>query len=341
MSKFEGKLRARAEEFILAAKRAEIVGSIVEDSFRDYMVKISITAEGREVGNATVYYSPKANSFSLKTHELKDRSIAPRMEECWHEKRAESVAPEKDAPEKSEPAKDAPKKGYEVYVDGSYINGKTGYGLVILKDGRAVEEIFGQVEKEAAGGTHQVAGELIAVEEALRWCQKNDVKEVSIFYDYLGIEKWATGAWKANQSLTQSYAKFVRASGIRIRWRKVASHTGNRWNDYADKLAKKGALSAVAQADETERNAELLNKKDRFLEFLMVKGIDAAFDRVYNDQFARVMILEDEKSVGTFDLYHTKRKPFSPYLHNFKDDALKGEIKNFWEEFSTEERIDR
>ena len=320
MSKFEGKLRARAEEFIRAARRANIAGTIVEDSFSDYMVKISITTEDCEFGNVSLYYSPKTDSFSLKTHELKDRLIAPQLEECWHEEGAENIAPA---------------KGYEVYVDGSDINGATGYGLVILKYGRAVEELFGQVAVAAAGGTHQVAGELKAVEETLRWCQKNDVKEVSIFYDYLGIEKWATGAWKANQMLTQSYAKFVRASGVKIRWRKVASHTGNRWNDYADKLAKKGALSATAQADDTERNVELLDRKDRFLEFLMVKGIDAAFDRVYNDQFARVMILKDEKSVGTFDLYHTKRKPFSPYLHNFKDDVLKSEIKKYWDEFSS------
>ena len=327
MSKFEGKLRARAEQFIRDAKRAEISGAIIEDSFRDYLVKISIATDGCEFGNATIYYSPKTNSFSLKTHDLKNKSIAPQLEECWHEERAETVADAETI---------AHAKGYEIYVDGSYINGATGYGLVILKDGRAVEELFGQVADTAASGTRQVAGELIAVEEALRWCQKNDVKEVSIYYDYLGIEKWATGAWKANQPLTQSYGKFVRASGIRIRWHKVASHTGNRWNDRADKLAKKGALSAVAQADESERNVELLDKKDRFLEFLMVKGIDAAFDRIYNDQFARVMILEDEKSVGTLDLYHTKRKPFSPYLHNFKDDVLKSEIKKFWDEFSSE-----
>src|ERR1044071_6248968 len=106
MSKFEGKLRARAEEFIRVAKGAKIDGAIVEDSFRDYMVKISITTEGGEFGNATIYYSPKTNSFSLKTHELKNRSIASQLEECWHEGRAETIAPA---------------KGYEVYVDGSYI----------------------------------------------------------------------------------------------------------------------------------------------------------------------------------------------------------------------------
>ena len=103
--------------------------------------------------------------------------------------------------------------------------------------------------------------------------------------------------------------------------------------DRADQLAKKGALSVAASANGTERNADLLEKKDRFLEFLMVKGIDAEFDRVYNDQFARIVILKTDKSVGIFDLYNTKRKPFSPYLHNFRDDELKSEIENLWKEF--------
>jgi viroplasmin and RNaseH domain-containing protein len=320
--KFEEKLRERAERFIRAAKRAKIDGSIVEDSFRDYTVKVSISAEGKEFGNVSLYYSPKANLFSMKAHELKDKSIAAKLEECWHEERA---------------ANDRAASGYQIYVDGSCLNGATGYGLVILKDGSAVEEFFGPVAGADVNGTRQVAGELLAVEEALKWCQRNDVKEVSIFYDYLGIEKWATGAWKAKQPLTQKYAKFVRESGIRVRWRKVDSHTGNRWNDRADELAKKGALSVAAPQSDDEKSDELTEKKDRFLEFLMVKGIEAAFDRIYNDQFARVMILKDEKAVGIFDLYNTKRKPFSPYLHNFKDDELKTEIENLWKEFISPE----
>jgi ribonuclease HI len=316
--KFEDKLRERAERFIRAARRASIDGAIVEDSFRDYTVKVSISAGGREFGKVSLYYGPKADAFSMKTHELKDKSIAPNLEECWRGGRA---------------AEGACAPGYQIYVDGSCINGVTGYGLVILKDGGAVEEFCGPVAETDVNGTRQVAGELLAVEEALKWCQRNGVKEVSIFYDYLGIEKWATGAWKANQPLTQRYAKFVRESGIRVRWRKVDSHTGDRWNDRADELAKKGALSAAAPAGEGERFDELTEKKDRFLEFLMVKGIDAAFDRIYNDQFARVVILEDEKTVGVFDLYHTKRKPFSPYLHDFKSDELKAEIGSLWKEF--------
>jgi ribonuclease HI len=323
--KFEDKLRERAERFLLSAKRAGISVEIIEGSFRDYTVKALIASDGQEFGTANLYYSPKTNSFSMKTHELKNKSIAPELEDCWREE---------------SPTSGASDSGFQIYVDGSYINGATGYGLVILKQGRVVEELFGPVASEEVAGTHQVAGELRAAEEALKWCRTNKVSEVSIFYDYLGVEKWATGAWKANKPLTQRYAKLARESTVNVRWRKVKGHTGDRWNDRADNLAKKGALSVAssraAEGGGSESVVELLEKKDRFLEFLMVKGIEAEFDRVYNDQFARIIILDNEKSAGLFDLYHTKRKPFSPYLHNFRDDELKSAIESLWKEFVAE-----
>jgi viroplasmin and RNaseH domain-containing protein len=340
--KFEEKLRRRAEQFIEKIKIEGFDGVIVEDSFRDYMVKAAISSDETELGKVTIYYSPKLNSFSLKTNELKDKSVIPRLEARWHTDRSHNEGSHNEGSRKEgsrkgrssdESSGETSGSGYEIYVDGSFFNGATGYGVVILKDGEVIDELFGPVINYSEKDTRQVAGELFAVEEALRWCEKNSIKEVAIFYDYLGIEKWATGAWKANQAMTQDYAKFVRASGIRIRWNKVASHTGNRWNDRADRLAKKGATSMTALACESDKVAELLDKKDRFLEFLMVKGIDAAFDRIYNDQYARIFILRDEKRAGIFDLYHTKKKPLSPYLHNFKDEDKKAEIESLWKEF--------
>ncbi len=135
------------------------------------------------------------------------------------------------------------KNRYEIYVDGSFIDGATGYGAVILKNGSAVDELSGAVAASETDGTRQVAGELAGVKVALNWCLEHSVTEVSIFYDYLGIEKWARGQWKTNQPLTKAYARFVGECPIKIRWHKVASHTGNRWNDRADALAKQGALS--------------------------------------------------------------------------------------------------
>ena len=80
---FEAKLRNRAEEFVRALRTAGIDGVIVEDSFREYAVRVSVSKRGKHFGTAVVYYSPKSDSFSLKTHELKDRSIAPLLQQCW------------------------------------------------------------------------------------------------------------------------------------------------------------------------------------------------------------------------------------------------------------------
>ncbi|MFL6215565.1 MAG: RNase H family protein [Blastocatellia bacterium] len=327
---FEEKLRARAGVFIAALKGEGITGAIIENSFRDYTVKLDLSFEGGDHGHVNLYYSPKSNTFSLKTHELKNKSLVAQLEACWH-----------DEPK----ANPSPGRGWQMYVDGSYINGATGYGTVILKDGAVVAELCGPVAAAEVNGTRQVAGELRAAEEGLLWCQQHQVGEVEIFYDYYGVEKWATGAWKTNQPLTQGYARTVRESGVRTRWRKVAAHTGNRWNERADHLAKQGARSAKearAPGDEEPQATadplmtELLEKQERFIEFLMVKGIDAAFDRLYNDQFARLLIRdEDEKCLGYFDLYHTRRKPLSPYLHAFKDRELKSRLEALWREFTT------
>jgi ribonuclease H-related protein len=326
---FEEKLRARATAFIAALCRADISGEVVVDSFRDYTVKVAVSSGGRDYGNVSLYFSPKANAFSLKTHELKDKSFAARLEACWHDEAR---------------GDEAPARGWQLYVDGSYINSVTGYGVVILQDGVVVAELCGPVASAEVGGTRQVAGELRAVEAGLRWCAQHEVGEVEIFYDYYGVEKWATGAWKANQRLTQTYGQTVRQSGIRIRWRKVAAHTGNRWNERADQLAKQGALAQLGGRSAADADDEaptdplmiaLLDRKARFIEFLMVKGIDAAFERLYNNQFARLLIRdEDEKTLGYFDLYHTRRKPYTPYLHGFKDADLKARLNALWREFA-------
>lgn len=233
---------------------------------------------------------------------------------------------------------------FEIYVDGSFINGATGYGAVVLKDGKVVDELSGAVDAREVSDTRQVAGELAAAKEALNWCLEHSVKEVSIYYDYLGVEKWATGQWKTNQLLTKEYARFVGERPIKIHWRKVDSHTGNRWNDRADALAKRGAGSiqpagGEPAGGEEDLISELLKKTDAWIEYLMVRGIDAHFDRVYNEQFARVFIMQQEAAVGTFDLYNTRKKRFSPYVHNFRDGDLKLQIESLWREFRSSEAM--
>ena len=75
---------------------------------------------------------------------------------------------------------------------------------------------------------------------AVKWCDKNGYSAIEICYDYLGIEKWATGEWKAKNSLTKKYANFMKENSdkLNISFKKIAAHTGNKYNEEADKLAK-------------------------------------------------------------------------------------------------------
>jgi ribonuclease HI len=297
--------------------RARIDAAIDEDSYRQYSVKVSISPNGRDAGKAILYYSPKSDSFSLKLHEMHDRSLNAQIEQLW----------------KGDSIDGAFEGRCDIYVDGSFMNNATGYGAVILRNDTVIDELCGPVDAGDVNGTRQVAGELVAVKEALKWCIAHSVDEVDIYYDYLGIEKWVTGQWKTNQPLTKEYAAFVRACPITIHWHKVASHTGNRWNDRADQLAKKGAGLLHTASAVTDMVSELVELTDRWIEFLMVNGIEGAFDRVYNEQYARIMIVENERPAGFFDLYNTKKKRLSPYLHGFRDDSLKLRIESLWQSF--------
>ncbi|MDI9595264.1 MAG: reverse transcriptase-like protein [Atribacterota bacterium] len=129
---------------------------------------------------------------------------------------------------------------WEAYVDGSYYNHKVGYGAILIHKNKIKNELFGSVPKEFSH-SRQVGGELFAVIQVVKWCQKKGIPEITINFDYWGIQKWVTGEWKTNINLTKNYAVFIRNSPIQIHWQKVKSHSGNRLNQYADELAKKGA----------------------------------------------------------------------------------------------------
>jgi ribonuclease HI len=125
----------------------------------------------------------------------------------------------------------------EAYVDGSYRDGKVGWGAVIVRNEEVYKELNGTLSEEKVEGTRQVAGELKAVLEVLSWCKKNKVDEITIYFDYMGIKCWVTGEWKAKKNITQKYRDYVKKAGIKIEWVKVKSHSGDKFNDMADELA--------------------------------------------------------------------------------------------------------
>ena len=63
---------------------------------------------------------------------------------------------------------------------------------------------------------------------------------VTIYQDYESVAKRATGEWKAKKPGTIAYREFCAAAAkyIRFRFVKVKGHSGDKYNDLADRLAK-------------------------------------------------------------------------------------------------------
>ena len=125
------------------------------------------------------------------------------------------------------------------YVDGSYADNEFSYGAVIAHNGKLVK-LSEKMSNPELVGMHNVAGEIKGAEAAIQYAVEHNCKEIWIYYDYSGIEMWATGKWKANKPGTRAYKTFCDEmhGKINIHFVKVKGHSGDKYNDMADQLAK-------------------------------------------------------------------------------------------------------
>ncbi|MBQ8231547.1 MAG: reverse transcriptase-like protein [Lachnospiraceae bacterium] len=128
------------------------------------------------------------------------------------------------------------------YVDGSYDHSIRHYAfgcVFILPDGRVYVE-NGNGDNPDSAALRNVTGEMLGAMFAVRFAIVNGFRSIEIRYDYEGIEKWVTGAWKSKTELTQKYAQAMRkwSDNVQIRFTKVVAHTNVYYNEMADKLAK-------------------------------------------------------------------------------------------------------
>ncbi|MDK2585106.1 ribonuclease H family protein [Romboutsia sedimentorum] len=130
----------------------------------------------------------------------------------------------------------------EAYVDGSYEHCIRAYGsgVVILKDNKVEKTYSTKGENESLVSMRNVAGEIEAAKIAMQYCISNKVENLTLYFDYEGIEKWCNGAWKANKEGTIDYKKFYDSikNKLNVKFVKVKAHSGNKYNEEADRLAK-------------------------------------------------------------------------------------------------------
>lgn len=222
----------KAREFSDFLKQNGFETAIDLEGFGDYFAKIKIYSDSVLHGKLTVYYSPRKNRYKLTFQTLKKKNLIPELEDLWKQFQNETSSADIKAD----------LHGYHAYVDGSFLKNKIGYGSVIMEDGKILAELSGKVDDKYAVH-HQIAGELKAVIETVAYCKNNHIEPISIHFDYNGIEKWAVGKWKANKELTRLYQNYMIRQTLAVNWVKVKAHSGDKWNDHADELAKKGSQS--------------------------------------------------------------------------------------------------
>lgn len=149
---------------------------------------------------------------------------------------------QRDMDKKEKSNTKVPLDAIEIYVDGSYnLERKiAAYGLVIVKNNKVFLKDFSAYPYSDVTESYNVGAELLGAKRAVELALANDIKKLVIYYDYIGIEKFATNTWKAKTPQTIEYQSFMRRyiRLLEIYFVKIKSHSGNKFNDIADKLAK-------------------------------------------------------------------------------------------------------
>jgi ribonuclease HI len=218
---YKSNLKNKASELKKEANKDGLELIFDSNSFRDYLVKIVVKTKGILKGSLLLYYKPTKNTYSLKI-KIGESQIYTLIDSVWNKINSFKTY-------------SANSGIYEAFVDGSYINGTTGYGAVVYLGEEIKAELSGTIPNTQF---RQFGGELKSAIETLKWCIENNVDTIRINYDYEGIEKFATGKWKAGNEISKAYVDFIRQSDVKIEWRHIKSHTGNTKNDRADLLAK-------------------------------------------------------------------------------------------------------
>lgn len=137
------------------------------------------------------------------------------------------------------PAAPPPEDLAVAYVDGSYYKGEFSCGAVLFYQGTQTE--FSQkFNDKALAEMHNVAGEIMGALTVIGHCIEKGIPALEIHHDYEGVAKWAQGQWKANKPGTIAYAAACQKARekLDLRFVKVKGHSGDRYNDMADRLAK-------------------------------------------------------------------------------------------------------
>jgi ribonuclease HI len=199
--------------------------------------------ETTALGVLIVYHGKEGSRYVTSELSSATPEILARIEQAWISLRHTSSVVGRSATTAA-PLR-TPWGSIELWVDGACLSQpegvKFGWAFVIQQDGRELMRHASHVIKSYMAPHRNVAAELQAVIHGLTHCRQMGYQTVTVFYDYAGIEQWATRHWKANTQTTQEYVRFIANCPLTITWQKVPAHRGVPMNELVDQLATSAA----------------------------------------------------------------------------------------------------
>lgn len=199
------------------------------------------------------------------------------------------------------------------YVDGS-CDRRThiaGYGIVFFYEDEQPVFFSGRCESESLPASN-VSGEICAAQLATEKALEYGCRSVKIFHDYTGIADWVTGKWKATKDHTKEYRNSMRSyqNMIDIEFCKVKGHSGVKWNEKADQLAK-AATRNVKQTEVETSKKQKSNVKNKAKNNNPANQLSKEeLKKLEREVQKRGILMECARCIHTF---HNKKK------HKFKD----------------------
>lgn len=130
-----------------------------------------------------------------------------------------------------------------VFTDGSYSQTSKRYGcgaVIFSPDGGIKKFSFSSDDKKYAKYQSR-AGEMLAVINVFQTLMIDEVKRVTVFHDFTGVASTAKPTSKPRDELGRFYKGYMQGiilPRMVVTFIHVAGHSGNRFNDMADSLAK-------------------------------------------------------------------------------------------------------
>jgi ribonuclease HI len=125
-----------------------------------------------------------------------------------------------------------------LYTDGAFSSSRMmmGYAFVVLAQ---VEDTLEKLYSEhypISGGTNNRA-EVIAAIEGIKYCKKNNIKDIIVYSDSMYLIGTMSQAWKRKKNIDLWLDMEDTITGLNLEWKHTKGHAGDKWNSYCDMLA--------------------------------------------------------------------------------------------------------